>query len=41
MMKKAFCFIGSVIGVIAGLMAIWKLVIPFIGCVFSWFTGAL
>lgn len=40
-MKKAFYFIGVVIGVIAGLVAIWKLVSPFIGYVFSWFKGGL
>ena len=41
MLKKAVCVIGCVLGVAVGFLVIWKLVIPFIGHIFAWFTGVL
>lgn len=38
-MKKILLGVGAAICVVAGILAIWKLVIPFIGVVFSWLRG--
>lgn len=38
-MKRLLYSIGAVAGIVAGALIIWKLVIPFIGSVFSWFAG--
>lgn len=40
-MKKLLYGIGAVAGIVVGALMIWKLVIPFIGFVFSWFAGRL
>lgn len=41
MVKKVLLGIGAVAGVAVGALLIWKVVIPFIGMVFSWMTGLI
>lgn len=41
MLKKVLCVVGGILGVVLGFLAIWKIVIPFIGNIFSWFMGGL
>ncbi|WP_455683331.1 hypothetical protein [Thomasclavelia sp.] len=41
MLKKIISVIGCILGVIGGFLVIWKMVIPFIGYIFSWFTSVL
>lgn len=36
-MKKFFVGLGSLAGVVVGALLIWKVVVPFIGNIFSWF----
>lgn len=38
-MKKAVLGIGAGVGVILGVIVIWKVVVPVIGQVFSWIMG--
>ena len=41
MVKKTITILGAIFIVVVGLFVIWELIIPFIGYIFSWFTGVL